>query len=128
MRSRIVGSLLGTLSILGMVGFSGGMAGAFQKPTVQDFMLIQLPFLAAFVLFVSSIGMLFLKPWSISTARLSLVAWMLSGISAIHFTWSFHPWGELQLLDKLRGSSGFLAYGLVLPLFLSLMLRRIVRK
>ena len=127
-RARIFGALLGLIGILGVINFLRGFMNPLSELTTEDLLLVKLPFITAILLIVASTGLLLLKKWSCAIVRLTMLLWVCSGVAAVRFAWTFHPWGDPPLLDKIRLASGFMIGGIILPTFGFFGLRYVVSK
>ena len=123
-RRKLTALLVGFIGILGLLEFSQ----PFLRSSVsgfQELLVVKLPFVTSLCLLVSSYGFFVGKRWALKTAEVAFLLWICTGIAASYFSWTFHPWGQPALIDRLRGIRIPTFFGVIAPLLLWTILRRL---
>lgn len=119
---RILGVILIAVGCLGISGNFKALLSMALK--MEDLLLIGVPFASGCVLFVAGIGLFLKRIWGHSLASIGVLGWLISGVVGIWFAWHFEPWGEVSLWEKFRNISGFIFFGVLIPLGLMTVLRK----
>ena len=123
-RTQVVGVVIGLIGILGFFEFLQPFLSSPARG-FGDVVLVKLPFITSLCLLVSAYGMFGDKKWALKTAKAAFLLWICVGIAAVHFTWTFHPWGKLQFTDQLRGVSMPVLLGIGAAILLWITLQRL---
>lgn len=126
--SKTLSTLLSIAGLLGLIGFSGGFFSSFSRLTLQDVFLTRVPLVTSFLLILVAIGLLLSKRWAQGLGKLAALLWATSGVVAVHFSWSFHPWAEPNVWQKLTQVCWPLVVGIIFPCFVLVALSKTDRR
>ena len=123
-KRTIVALVIGLIGIFGLLEFSQPFLNS-SVSGFQEVLLVKLPFVTSLCLLMSSYGFFVGKRWALKVAQAAFLLWICTGIAATHFSWTFHPWGVPAVIDRLRGISFHMFFGVVVPLLLWTVLHRL---
>lgn len=114
-RSHLTAIWLGISGLFGVFGFWRGFLSPLTDVSIGDLLVVRLPFLTGLLLMLAAMGSVRLKSWAPLLAKIALGLWICTGIAAIHFLWTFHPWGDIAVGTKLRAVTPYFIGGVVIP-------------